>query len=169
MGFGLLAAVCSTIKTIELRNLTQTQDKTFYISRLAFATMNEAWIVLIVGCVPSLRPLMKAFVQKLWGSQCRIPHHQSFQIYTDQHDKYGKYSNHTRSIHTRFDREVQSLRGDQPFVYYHPSSDILELREARSTGSHNSNISESSWDRNGTIVKTTDISVRFDSKAADKV
>lgn len=174
MGFGLLAAVCSTIKTIELRNLTQTNDTTFFIARLAFVTMIEAWIVLIVGCIPSLRPLMKALVKRLWDTPTTIPSKQSFQIYTEQQDKYGKYSNHTRSNHTGSNHTGlngagQSLKGGHPHAYYDPDSDTVELRETRKIGSQNSSDNEGYWSGNGSIVKTTDISVRFDSKAANEV
>lgn len=169
MGFGLLAAVTSTIKTIELRNLTQTGDKTYFISRLAFATMTEAWIVLIVGCVPSLRPLMKAIVKRLRGSRSTIPTKQSFPIYADQHDKYGKYSNQTRSNHPRLDMTGHNLRGDKALAYFHPEIDIIELPQTRNTGSQRSNDNEKSFNGGGAIVKTTDISVRFDSKASDRV
>lgn len=169
MGFGLLAAVTSTVKTVELRNLTQTGDTTYFISRLAFATMTEAWIVLIVGCVPSLRPLMKAIVKRLWGSPSTIPSKQSFPIYTDQHDKYAKYSNQTRSTHTRLDMAGHSMRGDKSLAYFRPEIDIIELPETRKTGSQRSNDYEKSLNGGGAIVKTTDISVRFDLKAADRV
>lgn len=169
MGFGLLAAVTSTIKTIELRNLTQPQDKTYFISRLAFATMIEAWIVLIVGCVPSLRPLMKAVVKRLWGSSSTIPTKQSFPIYTDQHDKYGKYSSQTRSTNTRLDGTSHNLRGDKALGYFRPETDIIELLETHNSSSPRSFDHEKSSNGSGTIVKTTDISVRFDPKAADQV
>lgn len=169
MGFGLLAAVTSTIKTIELRNLTQTQDNTYYISRLAFATMIEAWIVLIVGCVPSLRPLMKTVVKRLWGTPSTIPTKQSFPIYTDQHDKYGKYSNQAKSNDTRLDGAGHNLRGDESLAYFRPKTDIIELLETHNLSSPRSFDNENSSNGSGTIVKTTDISVRFDPKAADRV
>lgn len=169
MGFGLLAAVTSTTKTIELRNLTQTQDKTYYISRLAFATMIEAWIVLIVGCVPSLRPLIKAIVKRFWGTASTAPTKHSFPIYTDQHDKYGKYSNQTRSNHTVLDGSGHNLRGNKALAYFRPETDIIELLETHNSGSPRSFDNKKFFDGSGTIVKTTDISVRFEPKAADRV
>lgn len=161
MGFGLLAAVCSTIKTIELRNLTMTKDKTFYISLLAFTTMLEAWIVLIVGCIPSLRPLMKAVAKRLWGTPFTK---QTYQIYDYQHDKYGKFSKAAR-----FDGADHSFPGGQAHVPCNFKVGTVELCEIRKEGSQDSIDNEASFSGGGTIIKTTDISVWYDSTSVDEV
>lgn len=71
LGFGLLAAAMAVIKTVQLTNLAhhdEGADITFYVARLAVATLVEAWIVMAVGCIPTLRPLTRAVVKRFRGS-----------------------------------------------------------------------------------------------------
>lgn len=68
LGAGLLAAAMAVTKTVQLSNLSRgdkQMDVTFYIARLAIATLIEAWIVLAAGCIPALRPLMRAAVRRI--------------------------------------------------------------------------------------------------------
>lgn len=71
LGFGMLAAITSVTKTVQIMNLTHDEnglDITFYIARLALTTIIEAWIVMTVGCIPTLRPLMKAAMRRIRGT-----------------------------------------------------------------------------------------------------
>ncbi|KAJ0109326.1 hypothetical protein J7T55_000251 [Diaporthe amygdali] len=52
LGFGLIAAACSALKTAELRNLQhadEEDDITFFVARLSLTTIIEAWIVLVAS------------------------------------------------------------------------------------------------------------------------
>lgn len=155
LGTGLLAAVCSTGKTIQLGNMTQTTDATFFLARLAVATMIEAWTMLVVGCIPSFRPLMRAVLQRLWGTPSTD---QTLHIYTCQHQKYGRASNDTIS-----DRGRLSLPVDKAHVYNRSKLVITEPNEICKCGKINSNENEVSQKCIGAIMKTTDIAIRYDS------
>ncbi|KAJ6093902.1 hypothetical protein N7467_002747 [Penicillium canescens] len=65
MGLGWLAAICSAVKTYELKALTETTDITWAQSSLLIWASTEAWIVIVVGCVPPIRPLMERVLQRL--------------------------------------------------------------------------------------------------------
>lgn len=160
MGFGLLAALCSTAKTIELRNLTEATDITFFLSRLNFATMIEAWIVLIVGCVPSLRPLMKAVAQKFLGTPATK---QTLRIYTYQHEGHTIVLKDTNS-----GRGEHGEPGDKVSVYFHPDLCVKEPRELRKAGIKSSNDNELCLRESGLIMKTTDIFIQYDSTLSEK-
>lgn len=71
LGFGLLATAITIVKTVQLVNLSHHDehlDVTFFVARLALATLAEAWIVMAVGCVPTLRPLMRAVMRRVRGT-----------------------------------------------------------------------------------------------------
>ncbi|KAJ5409408.1 uncharacterized protein N7487_003767 [Penicillium crustosum] len=55
MGLGWIAAVCSAVKTYELKALTETTDITYAQSDLLIWASTEAWIVTMVGCIPPIR------------------------------------------------------------------------------------------------------------------
>ncbi|KAF4761028.1 hypothetical protein HAV15_005372 [Penicillium sp. str.  len=65
MGLGWIAAVCSAVKTYELKALTETTDITYAQSHLLIWASTEAWIVIMVGCIPPIRPLMDKVLQRL--------------------------------------------------------------------------------------------------------
>lgn len=70
LGFGLIAAACSALKTAELTNLQRAEEEddiTYFVARLSLTTIVEAWIVLIGGCIPPCRPLLKALLVKIRG------------------------------------------------------------------------------------------------------
>lgn len=70
LGFGLLAAAVALVKTVQLTNLAhhdESADITFFVARLSLATLVEAWIVMAVGCIPTLRPLTKAVMNMFRG------------------------------------------------------------------------------------------------------
>lgn len=92
LGFGLIAAVCSALKTAELTNLHRVEEEgdiTFFVARLSLTTIIEAWIVLVGGCIPPCRPLLKALMVKIRGHSSS-----SARTYPGTHpyrryDKYG--------------------------------------------------------------------------------
>lgn len=92
LGFGLIAAACSALKTAELTNLQRADEEgdiTFFVARLSLTTIIEAWIVLVGGCIPPCRPLLKALMAKIRGTAAS-----SARTYTGTHpyqryDKYG--------------------------------------------------------------------------------
>lgn len=92
LGFGLIAAACSALKTAELTNLQRADEEgdiTFFVARLSLTTIIEAWIVLVGGCIPPCRPLLKALMVKIRGTAAS-----SARTYTGTHpyqryDKYG--------------------------------------------------------------------------------
>ncbi|KAF2094321.1 hypothetical protein NA57DRAFT_80728 [Rhizodiscina lignyota] len=57
MSFGIFASGCSAVRTSELKSLGQTNDITYKIELLLIWTAIETWIILIVSCVPPIRPL----------------------------------------------------------------------------------------------------------------
>ncbi|KAL4965487.1 uncharacterized protein BDV14DRAFT_199892 [Aspergillus stella-maris] len=65
MGLGWIAAVCSAVKTYELKALTETSDITWAQPSLLIWASTEAWIVIVVGCVPPIRPLMERILVRL--------------------------------------------------------------------------------------------------------
>ncbi|KKY16544.1 putative integral membrane protein [Phaeomoniella chlamydospora] len=68
MGFGLLAAACSAVKTSEIQALTKTDDITSAQPSLLLWASTEAWIILIVSCVPPVRPLLEYIFRRATGS-----------------------------------------------------------------------------------------------------
>ncbi|KUJ10332.1 uncharacterized protein LY89DRAFT_723577 [Mollisia scopiformis] len=56
-GFGIMASVCAVVKTVELSTLTATSDLTFELANLNIWASTEMWVVFIVGCIPTTRPL----------------------------------------------------------------------------------------------------------------
>lgn len=87
LGFGLLAAAVALTKTVQLTNLAhhgEGMDTTFFVARLALATLAEAWIVMAVGCIPTLRPLMKAAMRRLRGTSAAKQRTPFYDL-----DKYG--------------------------------------------------------------------------------
>ncbi|KAL4795831.1 hypothetical protein BDV19DRAFT_388854 [Aspergillus venezuelensis] len=65
MGLGWIAAVCSAVKTYELKALTEKSDITWAQPSLLIWASTEAWIVIVVGCVPPIRPLMERILVRL--------------------------------------------------------------------------------------------------------
>ena len=97
LGFGLIAAICSAIKTVQLTNLSHTDDMTYYIARLSITTTIEAYVILIVGCVPTLRPLVKAIVRKA-SQRSRSPS-SSTRALRYRHEKFATLSSlYSRTI-----------------------------------------------------------------------
>ncbi|KAJ5151591.1 hypothetical protein N7492_009886 [Penicillium capsulatum] len=71
MGLGVIACGCSIIKTTFLRVLSETKDVTFHIAQLVLWNETEKWVVLMVGCIPPIRPLLMMVVRILVNSTQR--------------------------------------------------------------------------------------------------
>ncbi|KAJ5101265.1 hypothetical protein NUU61_003487 [Penicillium alfredii] len=65
MGLGVIACVCSIVKTTYLQVLSETHDPTYYIAQLITWNETEMWVVLIVGCIPPIRPLLMVVFHKV--------------------------------------------------------------------------------------------------------
>lgn len=84
------AAVASSIKTVEISTLSHVTDITWYLSNLIVWASTEMWVIVIVGCVPPLRPL---FLQVFKRIQSTV------------HGSSGK-SKHGHSHPSDFDRSL---------------------------------------------------------------
>ncbi|KAI1630918.1 hypothetical protein F4809DRAFT_634625 [Biscogniauxia mediterranea] len=59
MGLGVFAMIASIVKTIQLQALTQTDDLTYAMAKLAIWWTLEAYIVLVAVSIPTIRPILK--------------------------------------------------------------------------------------------------------------
>ncbi|CAJ2504619.1 Uu.00g120130.m01.CDS01, partial [Anthostomella pinea] len=59
MGLGIFAMVASIVKTVQLRAITQTDDPTYAMAKLAIWWTFEAYFVLIAVSIPTIRPIFK--------------------------------------------------------------------------------------------------------------
>lgn len=128
LGFGLIAAACSALKTAELTNLQRADEEgdiTFFVARLSLTTIIEAWIVLVGGCIPPCRPLLKALMVKIRGaassSARTYPGTHPYQRY----DKYGMPFSAGRAVGGMGKTVGASLTGraftgNHTHVYYDP-------------------------------------------------
>ncbi|KAM3554240.1 hypothetical protein MY1884_006232 [Beauveria asiatica] len=64
MGFGVFAMAASIFKTVELQAITNTENVTYEMAKLAIGWTLEANFVLIAASIPTLRPILKAKKQK---------------------------------------------------------------------------------------------------------
>ncbi|KAJ5979823.1 hypothetical protein N7481_007121 [Penicillium waksmanii] len=66
MGVGVIACICSILKTtLGLTALGNGEDLTYNIARLIIWNETEKWAVIIVGCIPPIRPLFIALFHKV--------------------------------------------------------------------------------------------------------
>lgn len=132
LSFGLVAAACSALKTAELTNLQRADEEgdiTFFVARLSLTTIIEAWIVLIGGCIPPCRPLLKALMTKIRGTVSS-----SARTYTGTHpyqryDKYGMPFSAGRAANgtgkaVRASMTGLAFTGNRTRVYYDPKGDM---------------------------------------------
>lgn len=149
LGFGLVAAACSALKTAELTNLQRADEEgdiTYFVARLSLTTIIEAWIVLIGGCIPPCRPLLKALLAKIRGTTSSTT-----RIYTGTHpyqryDKYGAPYSVSRALSVpgktgRASLAGQAFTGNRTRVYYDPKGDLeagFELRDNVGKGAEES-------------------------------
>ncbi|KAL4930971.1 uncharacterized protein BDV17DRAFT_289393 [Aspergillus undulatus] len=152
MGLGWIAAVCSAVKTYELKALTETSDITWAQPSLLIWASTEAWIVIVVGCVPPIRPLMERILQRLGLSSKKTstPH---YGYYDSSRPGYGNRSAtgaaNTNHSNFRTDAYGTSTRKDPHDL------DWMELGERN--GSKEGIVGA----QNGVVV-TTDIVTRFE-------
>lgn len=142
LGFGLVAAACSALKTAELTNLqraVEEGDITYFVARLSLTTIIEAWIVLVGGCIPTCRPLLKALLVKIRGTMTSstrtYPGTHPYQRY----DKYGMPFSASRAVSTSGNLKTmrgsltgRAFAGYQTRVYYDPKASVateFELHE----------------------------------------
>lgn len=163
LGFGLLATVCTVAKTVQLANLAHADenlDITFFIARLALTTIVEAWIVMIAGCIPPLRPLMKAFMKRIRGVSTT---NQTTHAY--DYDIYGMPS--VKSA-TRSSGAIPTSINKRVTVYGDSKLHIMELPELPKSTSRNSSDSEkilfAGSSNSGGIVVRTDVNVSYEGR-----
>ncbi|KAL2830423.1 hypothetical protein BJY01DRAFT_118892 [Aspergillus pseudoustus] len=155
MGLGWIAAVCSAVKTYELKALTETTDITSAQPSLLIWASTEAWIVVVVGCVPPIRPLMERILVRLGLSSKKTS--------TPSHPYNGPsgYQLGSRSMntnHSQFRSEAYSgkkiINGNDKDLHW------VEL---------NNLSNEQIVDRSGhDVVITTDITTHFEDADATR-
>lgn len=148
LGFGLVAAACSALKTAELTNLQRADEEgdiTYFVARLSLTTIIEAWIVLIGGCIPPCRPLLKALLAKIRGTASSTTRTYGTHPY-QRYDKYGAPYSASRALSLsgntgRASLTGRAFTGNHTRVYYDPKGDVeagLELREHTGEGARDS-------------------------------
>ncbi|KAL4922764.1 hypothetical protein BDW62DRAFT_2743 [Aspergillus aurantiobrunneus] len=150
MGLGWIAAVCSAIKTYELKALTETSDITWAQPSLLIWASTEAWIVIVVGCVPPIRPLMERVLQRLGltTKKTSTPNYP----YASGHGAYGTTTNRSMpTSHSKAYRATKTFRDEDDL-------DWLELGNGGPHGGSKERIVGGSKD----VVVTTDISTQFE-------
>ncbi|KAL1968738.1 hypothetical protein VTN77DRAFT_1564 [Rasamsonia byssochlamydoides] len=145
MGFGVIACICSIVKTTELRVLSRTQDVTYWISQLITWNETEMWVILIVGCIPPIRPLFIALFRKVVSSARSL---------TGPENKYGRSGTELRyySHASRQSRQPVRSRGTE-------LGSMVEDNESEE------NILPMDG---GAIVKTTNISLTYEGLTGSK-
>ena len=68
MAGGLVAAVGGVMKTINIKFIAAQDDKNFFIANLVIWAYTELWLILILGCLPPLRPLFSNLFYRLHSS-----------------------------------------------------------------------------------------------------
>ncbi|KAL3470361.1 hypothetical protein BJX99DRAFT_50999 [Aspergillus californicus] len=147
MGLGWIAAICSAIKTYELKALTETSDITWVQPDLLIWASTEAWIVIVVGCVPPIRPLMERVLQH-FGLTSKKASRTPTYPYAD-----GPGGRSLPTNHSHFQSQSQSRAyGDGDGL------DWVELGDVGGrTGSKERIVGDSK-----NVVVTTDIETRFE-------
>jgi hypothetical protein len=145
------------VKTTYLRVLSQTEDVTYYIAQLV--TWNEyvslptkrkekltnlgrteKWVVLIVGCIPPIRPLLMVVFHK---------------VVTTARSSSGRNKHYKET-------ELHSYsQASRPGV--RPRSDMARLPSVLSAKGSEDNMLEE-----GAIMRTTDISLSYESASAPR-
>ena len=132
LGFGLIAAASSALKTAELSNLPRADEEgdiTYFVARLALTTIIEGWIVLVGGCIPPCRPLLKALLARIRGVTPS-----SARTYLGTHpyqryDKNGMPFSIARAVSgpdrtARASLTGHALTGNHTRVYHDPEGDV---------------------------------------------
>ncbi|CAI7607540.1 unnamed protein product [Penicillium glandicola] len=152
MGLGWIAAVCSAVKTYELKALTETTDITYAQSSLLMWASTEAWIVIIVGCVPPIRPLMEQVLQRLGLTSKKISTPYQYRN-SSGHAAYGTNKSNPAS-HSNF--QSNAYGGRKPFEDDDPG--WMELTTSGGPNGSKERIVNGPKD----VVIRTDIVTRFE-------
>ncbi|KAJ5036067.1 hypothetical protein NUH16_003934 [Penicillium rubens] len=152
MGLGWIAAVCSAVKTYELKALTETTDITYAQSDLLIWASTEAWIVVIVGCVPPIRPLMEKVLQQL-GFTSKKPSTPYQYRNSSGFAAYGTNKSNPTS-HSNF--QSNAYGGRKPFDDDNP--DWIELSTSAGTNGSEEHIVNGPKD----VMIRTEIETRFE-------
>ncbi|KAG0645989.1 hypothetical protein D0Z07_7935 [Hyphodiscus hymeniophilus] len=70
-GFGIVAAACSAVKTKQLSTVTGTSDLTYELASLDIWASTEMWVIFIVSCIPTIRPIFVKAFNKVYTSGSR--------------------------------------------------------------------------------------------------
>ncbi|KAG8532526.1 uncharacterized protein KY384_002403 [Bacidia gigantensis] len=65
MAGGLVAAVGGVMKTINIKFIEAQDDKNYFIANLVIWAYTESWLIIILGCLPPLRPLFVTMFYRL--------------------------------------------------------------------------------------------------------
>ncbi|CAG8924032.1 unnamed protein product [Penicillium salamii] len=152
MGLGWIAAVCSAVKTYELKALTETTDITWAQSSLIIWASTEAWIVIVVGCVPPIRPLMDRILQRFGLTSKKTPTPYQYRN-ASGYAAYGTNRSNPVS-HSNFKSNAyrgRTLDGDEDPGW-------MELTAAEGPNGSKEHIVTGSKE----VVITTDIETRFE-------
>ncbi|OJJ44531.1 hypothetical protein ASPZODRAFT_134612 [Penicilliopsis zonata CBS 506.65] len=134
MGMGIIASVCAIAKTVELSALTRTEDTTYFIGRLDIWNTTEMWVILIVGCIPPIRPLIVRILKKV-----------SSTVYTRSYPRSGT-----------------ELRNYYASGTGHNHGRTASQKFQSQSGTNNDNDSEENILKgDGTITRTTNIDVTY--------
>ena len=72
MGLGIFAFICAAIKTSKLTELNARADITFITVDLWIWNINETNVVIIMACMPTLRPLFLVLFQRPGSENYRV-------------------------------------------------------------------------------------------------
>ncbi|KUM66226.1 hypothetical protein ACN42_g803 [Penicillium freii] len=153
MGLGWIAAFCSAVKTYELKALTETTDITYAQSDLLIWASTEAWIVIMVGCIPPIRPLMDKVLQRLGFTSKKTSTPYQYHD-SSRHAAYGTNTSHPAG-HSNF--QSNAYRGTKK-PSEDDSPDWMELSTFGGTNGSQEHIVN---ERKGVTVRT-DIETHFE-------
>lgn len=159
MGLGIIACACSIVKTSYLRVLSQTQDVTYFIAQLItwneyvlhltirehtdlLINRTEKWVVLIVGCIPPIRPLLMIIFHKVLSTARSATGH------TNTNGKSNELQSYSHGSRPPVrPRDPAAL--DTTLAGHDSEENILALED-------------------GAIMKTTDISLSYEGGSAPR-
>ena len=118
LGLGWFTAVCSALKTYEVKAVENTEDPTWYLAALLLWGLAEMWVILIASSVPPLWPLMKLCIERFPSNRKgKKPRLSLGPLY---HQNHAKELNGLRRL------SVNSKQGNMPAS---PKSAKLKMEE----------------------------------------
>ncbi|KAL8651017.1 MAG: hypothetical protein Q9226_004900 [Calogaya cf. arnoldii] len=131
--FGIVACICSIVRTVNISRLGQTSDLTHEVAELVIWNTAEMYLVLVAGSLPGLRPLCNKRVRAL----------------SNRHSSYEYPSRSSNTGHKRdFALKLSNLPRTKAFA-----STSNNNRCEESTENFFANMG------NGHIMKTTEVNV----------